>query len=198
MLDVNISEQQIIEQTRRWVETLIVGHNICPFARKEMLGNTIRYSVVADKKRRLVLQALIDECRQLDEQPAIETTLMILPVGFNAFYDYLDVVDLAQQLLHDQGYEGVYQLATFHPEYCFDGEADNDAANFTNRSPYPTLHILREASLEAALARYKDPESIPERNIQFARDKGRVFFINLLSECEAFAHAEVSSSSKRK
>ncbi|MCY4045808.1 MAG: DUF1415 family protein, partial [Cellvibrionales bacterium] len=92
-------------------------------------------------------------------------------------------VDVATEQMLVQGYEGVYQLASFHPDYYFDGEPLSDPANYSNRSPYPMLHILREASLEKALNHYNEPESIPERNIAFAREKGADFFTEILTRC---------------
>ncbi|GGB75888.1 DUF1415 domain-containing protein [Shewanella inventionis] len=158
-------------------------YNICPFARREVERASIRYVAIEETKVKAVLKALIEECQYLDEHPETETTLFILPRGFEGFYAYLDLVDDATYLLVDNDYEGVYQLATFHPDYCFDGEAQDCPANYTNRAPYPTLHIIREASMEIALANYKDPESIPERNIAFAQRKGSEFFVKLLQHC---------------
>jgi hypothetical protein len=108
----------------------------------------------------------------MDIEPATETTLLILPEGCTQFNDFLDLTAMAEQLLIDQGYEGVYQLASFHPDYCFAGEDENDPANYTNRSPYPMLHIIREASIEQALKTYPNPELIPERNIELTRKLG--------------------------
>ncbi|MCT7947637.1 DUF1415 domain-containing protein [Shewanella septentrionalis] len=173
----------IIEQTDNWVKKVIMKYNICPFARREVERGSIRYLVVEQTKVKLVLKALIEECQYLDAHPEHETTLFILPRGFEGFYTYLDLVDMANDALFDNDYEGVYQLAHFHPDYCFEDEPQDSAANFTNRAPYPTLHIIREASMELALASYTDPESIPERNIAFCERKGSDFFIKLLAEC---------------
>lgn len=112
-----------------------------------------------------LLHELVAECRRLDAEPGIATTLLIAPAGMEDFDDYLDWLELAERLLDDLGYRGIYQLASFHPDYVFDGVEAADPANATNRSPYPMLHILREAELERALASYPDPESIPERNM---------------------------------
>ncbi|MDP5293227.1 DUF1415 domain-containing protein [Oceanimonas sp. CHS3-5] len=176
-------QQQYLEHTENWVKQVIMKYNLCPFARREVERASIRYVVVEEHKPKMVLQALLAECRLLDEQPEVETTLVILPRGFEGFYAFLDLVDLANDLLFEQGFEGEYQLATFHPDYCFDGEPQDDAANYTNRAPYPTLHLIREASMEKVLADYDDPESIPERNIRFARRKGSDFFARLLAQC---------------
>ena len=172
---------QIIEQTRHWVQQLIVKYNICPFARREVERKSIRYVVAEERKPQAVLQQLLDEAKHLDTIAQTETTLLILPSGFEGFYEFLNLVDVADALLIEEGYEGVYQLAHFHPDYCFEGEPQDDSANYTNRAPYPTLHLLREASIEEALKNYDDPESIPERNIEFARRKGAGFFKAILT-----------------
>ncbi len=175
--------QRIAQETKNWVERVVMKYNICPFARREVERGSIRYTVIEESKIHMVLQAFIAECEQLDANPEIETTLFVLPRGFEGFYPYLDLVDMASDLLLEQGYEGVYQLATMHPDYCFDGEPMDEPSNYTNRSPYPMLHIIREKSMEHALANYNDPESIPERNIKFTQRKGSDFFAKLLSEC---------------
>ncbi|MCG9696903.1 DUF1415 domain-containing protein [Shewanella sp. Isolate11] len=180
--------QAIATEMEHWVEIVIMKYNICPFARKEVLANSIRYLVIEAHKLDQVLSELISECQFLDQHPEIETSLFILPRGFEGFYLYLDLVDIANDLLIEQGYEGIYQLASFHPDYCFDGEAQDSPTNYTNRAPYPTLHIIREASMELALAQYDAPESIPERNIAFAERKGSQFFIDLLARCKPQQH----------
>ncbi len=173
----------IAQHTQNWVERVIMKYNICPFARREVERRSIRYAVIDEAKMHHVLEALITECQHLDAHPEVETTLFIVPRGFEGFYPYLDLVDISNDLLIEQGYEGVYQLASFHPDYCFDGEPMDAPSNYTNRSPYPTMHIIREASMEQALATYDDPESIPERNIEFSQKKGSDFFAKLLSGC---------------
>ena len=164
----------IIHQTQNWVRSVIVGLNFCPFAKRELERQSIHYQVSDNADLEACLHELIDECQRLDKHPEIETTLLIFAKGHHAFDDYLHLVELANALLIQQGYEGKYQLASFHPDYCFEGENETDAANYTNRSPYPMLHLIREASLEKALDNYPDPESIPERNIALARSKGLV------------------------
>ena len=158
--------------TENWVKQVIMKFNLCPFARREVERASIRYAVVEEHKPKAVLLALLAECALLDEQPAVETTLVILPRGFEGFYAYLDLVDLAEEMLLEQGYEGKYQLASFHPDYCFEGEAQDDAANYTNRSPYPVLHLLREDSVARAVDVYPDPDGIVDRNIETLRELG--------------------------
>lgn len=166
------TDLQIIQSTRCWVEKVVVGLNFCPFAKREVDAERVYYGVQNDSSLEAVLTQLMLECQRLDQNPDIETSLLILPVGFEGFLDYLDLIALAEDLMVQEGYEGVYQLASFHPDYCFAGEAEEDPANYTNRSPYPMLHLIREASLEKALAHHPDPDSIPQTNIDLAREKG--------------------------
>ena len=165
----------LIAQTQAWVNAVVIGHNFCPFARREVEAGRVEYHVAADSGRKQCLQALRLACETLlsrEGEAYIETSFLILPRGFEGFYAYLDFLDAANDLISEEGYEGVIQLASFHPDYCFDGAPDDDAANYTNRSPYPMLHLIREQSLEEALRQFDQPELIPERNIAFARALG--------------------------
>jgi hypothetical protein len=109
--------------------------------------------------------------------------LLIFSTSLSHFDDYLDFLHVAEQLLSAQGYEGVYQLASFHPDYCFDGANIDDPANYTNRSPYPMLHLLRESSLEKAIDRHPHPEQIPAHNIALTRQLGLAKMQALLAAC---------------
>ncbi len=180
---VSVQDAPFIESTRCWIEKVVIGENFCPFARRVMAQDAIRFTVCHEPHPVEVLQTLIAEIRQLDARPELETGLLILPQGFAGFDAYLDLVALADQLLIEQGYEGVYQLASFHPEYRFADSKAVDAADYTNRSPWPMLHLLREASLERALADYPDPEGIPQRNIQHARSRGVAALRTLRDAC---------------
>ncbi len=166
------NDQAIIAQTQCWVKTVIIGHNFCPFAKRELERESIRFSVDRSTDLASALQMVIDECVHLDNNDATETTLLIFTEAFESFDDYLELVELAQELLADQDYEGTYQLASFHPQYCFADADQNDAANYTNRSPYPMLHLIREASLAQALESYPESEKIPKRNVEYARELG--------------------------
>lgn len=179
------ADPTIIRQTRCWVESVIVGFNFCPFAKHEVNSNSIHYQVSHASGIEQALHAVMQECQRLDENADIETTLLIFANALSGFDDYLDTLEFANTLLVEQDYEGIYQLASFHPDYCFEGEAPLDAANYTNRSPYPMLHLIRENSLERALENYPDPESIPERNIEFARNKGLDEMKAALTKCQA-------------
>jgi hypothetical protein len=126
---------------------------------------------------------MLEACAALDNYPERETTLLIFKDGFTDFADFLDLVDLANAMLAVQGYEGRYQIANFHPDYVFADSEEDDAANYTNRAPFPTLHLIRELSMAEALENYDDPESIPENNIRLARRKGEAFWQQLLKNC---------------
>jgi len=165
---------------KSWIDKVIIGLNFCPFAKKEMERNTVRYAIFPTTQVNEALGNLLEELALLDQQQDIQTTLLVFPLGFADFETYLDMLELASSLIEQGGYAGIYQLASFHPDYCFDGEDQDDPANYTNRSPYPIVHILRESSIEAVLKRYPEPESIPENNIVKARELGSSFLQALL------------------
>lgn len=177
------SDEAVIEHTRAWLLQVVIGCNFCPFAQREFKRNSIQYTVVRTADKRSILTALALEFQRLDDNPEVETTLLILPGNFASFEAYLDLVDLCQDFLEEEDKEGIYQLASFHPAYLFAGSDDSDPANYTNRSPYPMIHILREDSLTRVLEKYPDPESIPERNIEFARKAGLARMKELWSSC---------------
>ncbi|MFG6159483.1 DUF1415 domain-containing protein [Halomonas sp. 1390] len=158
--------------TRAWVETFVVAHDVCPFAGREVARDSIRSVAVPARDREAALLTLFDECRHLEANPEVETTLLVLTEGLEDFDDYLDLLEIAEALLADQGYEGTFQLASFHPDYVFADAEPDDPANFTNRSPYPMWHLLREAGLERALEHHPDPEGIPARNVEAMRELG--------------------------
>ena len=176
-------EKDIIASCRHWVETVIVGLNFCPFAKPVVESGGLVYRVVNETSFEACLLALSDEFQRLQLDPSIETSLLILPQGFESFDDYLELLAVADALIEDQSYDGIFQLASFHPDYCFDGQSVDDASNYTNRSPYPMLHLLRESSIEQALATIASPEKIPARNIEVARAKGVDEMQHLLEAC---------------
>ncbi|MCP4447094.1 MAG: DUF1415 domain-containing protein [Myxococcales bacterium] len=161
-----------IEETERWLENIVIGLGICPFAKSVFDAKSIRYQVCEPVSASDLLLELIEECQHLDEHETTATTLLIYPEGLDSFEDYLDVVAAACDQLETADYGGIYQLASFHPAYVFDGCDDDDAANLTNRSPFPTLHLIREAGMSEALASYPSPEKIPERNMRICRELG--------------------------
>ena len=173
--------EDIIKQTKNWICSFIIKLNICPFAKREVERGAVRFQVAEAIKLQQALEELLMEFMFLDSNPSVETSFLIFPSLFNDFFVYLDFVDYAELLIRENEYEGIYQLATFHPNYCFAEVAPDDATNYTNRSPYPMLHILREDSLDKAIAHYGDTEKIPENNIKTMRKLGIESIKKLLS-----------------
>ncbi|WP_258807503.1 DUF1415 domain-containing protein [Pseudidiomarina sp. CB1] len=165
---------------RKWVAEVVVGLNFCPFAHREVEKNRVLYVDSSAQSIASALEDLANAMQQLLEDEQIETTLLVLSQGFHDFDDYLDLLDYAQITLRELNLEGTLQIASFHPDYQFTDSADDDVSNYTNRAPFPVLHLLREASLEKVLARYPNPEAIPERNIEVAQQRGVRYFQALL------------------
>jgi hypothetical protein len=166
----------VIERTKTWIREIVIGLNFCPFARKPFKEELILYKLDDTSDEAVALESFINTCRFLDENPVMETALLIFPNGFSDFEEYLDLVDLSEKLLKEEGYEGVYQVASFHPGYIFAGSDENDPANYTNRSPYPMLHLLREDLLEIAIDKHANVDDIPNQNIAKAQSLGLEYF----------------------
>lgn len=177
------TSQQVIDQTVAWIHKVVVGCNFCPFAARALLEDGVHYQVEASTHTTLCLDAVLKEIVRLEKDPHIETSFLIFANAFPQFEDYLEMASIAEHLLKKKGYEGVYQLASFHPLYRFASSVKNDAADYTNRSIYPMLQFLRETSIDKALLHYKNPENIPERNVDFARKKGLIFMKLLRESC---------------
>ncbi|WP_371397931.1 DUF1415 domain-containing protein [Fretibacter rubidus] len=173
----------VIHQTQKWLSDVIIQYTLCPFAKREHDRGRIHYEVIETADLPAQLEQLMIQCAALDQDIKRETTLLIFPSALSDFEAYLDMLDIANALLKAEGYEGIYQLASFHPDYCFAGPAPDDPSHYTNRSPYPMLHILREASVEAALKTYPNPETIPIRNIELTQQLGLEFMRALLADC---------------
>ncbi len=170
-------------QTKLWVETLVVGLNLCPFAKRELVKDRIRFQVSAATTEEQLIADLEGELMLLGDRPAIETTLLIHPWVLTDFFSYHRFLPWANRLLTQLGLKGAYQIASFHPQYQFSHSADEDVANYTNRSPHPMLHLIREASLARAIANYPDVEGIPERNIATLERLGKDRVLALLGQC---------------
>ena len=181
---MNEADEGIIEQTKNWINKVVVGCNFCPFAAKEVKRGSIRYVLSRSDDPVLLLISLSAEFELLDTDPTVETTLIILPGVFPDFYDYLEIISLCENFLNEQGKEGIYQIASFHPDYLFEGSSNDDPANYTNRSLYPMIQILRESSITTALNNFPDPEKIPDRNILFAHHKGLSYMQLLQESCK--------------
>ncbi len=178
-----MEDSQSVAAVRRWVELMVVGMNLCPFAKRELVKQRLRFVETAAQTEAELLTALRTELELLDADASIETTLLIHPQVLQEFYDYNRFLGQADRLLRRLGWEGVYQIASFHPDYQFGEAGSNDVENCSNRSPYPLLHLLREESLERAIAEYPDVEQIPERNIALMNRLGEHRLRALMQAC---------------
>ena len=178
-----LSNETIIAQTTKWITDVVIACNFCPFAAKEMKKGTVSFSVLQQADKKMVLETAARSFQELITNGDVETILIIMPGRFPNFLVYLDIVDIVQSFLEDEGHEGIFQLASFHPAYLFAGTTESDASNYTNRSPYPVIQILREASISKAVKRFKDIQSIPDNNVAFAKEKGLEQMIALRQAC---------------
>ncbi|MBC7996187.1 MAG: DUF1415 domain-containing protein [Rhizobacter sp.] len=162
------SAHQAIAETRAWVERAVIGLNLCPFAKAVHGKNQVRYVVSQADTPEALLAELGDEMNRLaaTDPLLIDTTLLIHPQVLNDFLDFNDFLGAADGLLEQLGHEGVLQVASFHPRFQFAGTDADDVTNATNQSPYPTLHLLREASIDRAVAAFPEAEAIFEANMQ--------------------------------
>ncbi|MDO6498687.1 DUF1415 domain-containing protein [Photobacterium sanguinicancri] len=156
---------QVVQQ---WLEDVVIGLNLCPFAAKPNRNKQIKIHVSEHSDEAALLEDIYQELRNLDETPVaeLETTLVVAPYMLADFDDYNQFLDLVEGLVVQLNKQGTYQIASFHPDYQFYGTEADDAENLTNRSPYPIFHLIREESMEKVLKHYPDPEGIPERNIE--------------------------------
>lgn len=163
-----------IASTRRWVEKVVIGLNLCPFAKAVSTRGQIRYVVSDAKQVAALLEDLEAELRLLSvtAPEQVDTTLLIHPFVLTEFLDYNDFLDLADSAVERLGLAGVIQVASFHPQYQFAGASPDDVTNCTNRSPFPVLHLLREASVDAAVAAFPDAALIYQHNIETLRRLG--------------------------
>lgn len=173
----------IKDSVRRWLETVVIDLNLCPFAKRELIKNRIRFTVTEANNEALLLESLQTELELLNDSADIETTLLIHPHVLQDFYDYNDFLNLADECLVIMQLDGIYQIASFHPDYQFSDTAVDDVENYSNRSPYPMLHILREDSLEQAITSHPDTLQIPEDNIARLQALGLPKIQALLNSC---------------
>lgn len=162
-IDINA----ITTEVNDWLEQVVIGLNLCPFAAKPQRNQQIQIYVSEATTEEALLTELFQCFTQLDNTSAeeLETTLVVAPAMLQDFFDYNQFIDWIDALLRQQQWDGVYQVATFHPDYCFANTAEDDPANLTNRSPYPIYHLIREASMSKVLEHYPDPDAIPDTNI---------------------------------
>jgi hypothetical protein len=171
---VPLSPQQALAETIAWVDQAVIGLNLCHFAKAVQVKNQVRYVVTETTDEEALLAQLREEMdRLVATDPAeVDTTLLIHPWVLNDFIDFNDFLGLAEDALEDLGHEGVLQVASFHPQYQFEGTDPDDVSNATNRSPYPILHLLREESVDKAVAAFPSAETIFEKNIRTMEELG--------------------------
>lgn len=151
-----------------WIQNIVVGLNLCPFARKPFESHQVRIVCEEVTEEDAILEVVLRELCLLEDTPAqeLETTLIALPKAYANFNEFNSLLYVLNEVLVLEGFEGVFQIASFHPHYQFAGTHTDDLENFTNRAPYPIIHLIREDSVSAALDSHPDPDSIPENNIK--------------------------------
>ncbi|MGF1769904.1 DUF1415 domain-containing protein [Enterovibrio makurazakiensis] len=167
-MTTHLSVHDIEQETTQWLEQVVIGLNLCPFAAKPQRNKQIKIEVCEGTDDQTVMDCLLAELTLLDSSDAaeLETTLVVTPNIFQDFDDYNQFLDVADMLVDQFGWRGIYQIASFHPNYCFADVEPEDESNLTNRSPYPVFHLIREASIEKAFKYYGgNAEDIPQINI---------------------------------
>lgn len=163
--------EEIIKQTTDWLNSVVIGLNLCPFAAKPFKNKNIRLALSHATDDEGIIKDLEAEIERLNiyntknNSGYIETTVLIIPNSLSDFFDYNQFLDRAENLIKQQNLTGIYQIASFHPNYQFGGTLPEDAENLTNRSPYPILHIIREESIEMVLSKFPNADKIPTNNI---------------------------------
>ena len=165
---------QAVEDVRRWLERAVIGLNLCPFAKSVLVKGQVHFGVTGASGAAGVLDDFASELEALLALPAQErdTTLLVIPGGLADFLDFHDLAGRAERLVRKRGLEGVVQVASFHPRFVFAGTEEDDITNFTNRAPWPTLHLLREESMDRAVAAFPDASAIYEANMDTLRRLG--------------------------
>ncbi|EHH2531264.1 DUF1415 domain-containing protein [Vibrio parahaemolyticus] len=163
----NTDINAITQQVDQWLNDVVIGLNLCPFAAKPQRNKQIKIFVSEATQEEALLEDILLQLIELSttKPEKLETTLVVVPNMLQDFWDYNFCIDWVEGLIKQQDWEGIFQVATFHPDYCFGGAAPEDDENLTNRSPYPIFHLIREESMEKVLKHYPDPESIPDTNI---------------------------------
>ena len=183
-MDSPFEASKILADVQNWVDSFVAGMNLRPFAKPELTRNRVRFVVSAANSEELLLTALHAELELLNNDQSIETTLLIHPGVLREFDQYNQFLNYAEALIIQMALEGIYQIASFHPDYQFENTDPTAAENYTNRSPYPMLHLLREESLETAIASYPEVEQIPGRNIELMQRLGKTELLKIRRACQ--------------
>ena len=178
-------DQRVIAETRAWVDRAVIGLNLCPFAKAPQIKGLVRYVASSATDPAALLADLISELERLAESPPtqLETTLLIHPGVLADFADYNDFLEIADSTLDELDLDGILQVASFHPDYQFEGTDADDVGNATNRSPYPTLHLIREESIDRAVEAFPEAETIYETNIATLEKLGAEGWAALQQQC---------------
>lgn len=171
-----------VRTVERWLEATVIGLNLCPFAQREWLRQAVRVVSTPATTEVALLHALHTELNLLCEDSSVETTLLVHPKVLTDFLDYNDFLGIAEDMLTSLDLDGVIQIASFHPHYQFGGTSPADAENYTNRSPYPLLHLLREDSVARAVSAHPDAAGIPARNIELMNRLGATAMQKMLDD----------------
>ncbi len=182
-----LTEEQVVVQTRRWVQDIVICHNLCPFAHKPFRNDVIRYRVCMAAQEGAIVEALTDEMKQLRDanRKTLETTLLVTPNCFRCFDDYNQFLNVADALIEQFNLEGVIQIASFHPDYQFADLKPDDVRNYTNRSLYPMFHLILEKSIDEARETYPDVHMIPENNMKLLAEMGPEEVQRQLAACRS-------------
>ncbi len=176
-----VPSEHVIQATRKWLEAVVIGLNLCPFAKPEFVTNKIHYCYTDVALDEALLELLASELFRLEENSDLSTTLIVHPQVLNDFNEYNQFLDLAEQLLTSLNFEGVYQVVGFHPQFQYADLDERDVSNYTNRSPYPMLHILREADVTLAVKQQPEIDAIPQKNTDTLQRYGKEKMQALLS-----------------
>ena len=180
-----MSDASIILVTQQWVDKVVVGLGLCPFAEASATRGGLQIDVSNTRDLQVLCKALIDTLlsMQSNDGEHLDSVLLVHPNALNDFEQYNDFLQICDQILSDLGLTGEFQIASFHPQYRFEDRAEDDVGNYTNRSPFPMLHVLRESSVAQAVGEHPAPESIPAHNIRRLENLGQETIEAILSEC---------------
>ena len=179
-----INTEDVVSATATWLDKAVIGLNLCPFAKAVQVKQQVRYVVSEAKTPEALLEDLERELELLAEAnpEKIETTLLIHPLALHDFLDFNDFLDVADGMLEEMELDGILQVASFHPDYQFAGTEQDDIEDYSNRSPYPTLHLLREESIDKAVEAFPEAEQIYEKNMETMRGLGHEGWRRLFSK----------------
>lgn len=175
--------KDVEKHVENWLTSIVIGLNLCPFAQREYRKSSIRFKTSFAENEQGIVADLVAELSLLNKHQELETSLLIVPNALAEFENFNDFLGFTDSLLEEMDLDGVFQVASFHPEYRFAGTENDDAENFTNRAPYPILHILRESSLDWAVDEHPDTNQIPLDNIALMNKLGVEQLRKMLVQC---------------